>query len=135
MVALDLSLIFLSKSTLWMPFMHTIHCKGTRFYPSVFYELIITIAISGSIFFIYPLLNVNCCLNISCFYALISYNTCPDIIVPKSNDCPIKTGIFSNMQIFSLVRAWKSLHFAHEFCLDCFIQNRIRSKTVKTLPL
>ena len=25
-------------------------------------------------------------------------NTCPHIIVPKSNDCQIKTRIFSNMQ-------------------------------------
>ena len=63
-----------------------------------------------------------------------SNNTCPDIIVPKSNDCQIKTRIFSNMQFFAPVRARKNLYFAHEFCLNCFIQNRIRSKTVKTLP-
>ena len=62
-------------------------------------------------------------------------NTCPDIIVPKSNECQIITGIFSNIQIFPPVRAWKNLHFAHEFCLDCFQQNQIRSKTVKTLPM
>ena len=32
-------------------------------------------------------------------------NTCPDIIVPKPNDCQIIMGIFSNMQIFPPVRA------------------------------
>ena len=39
------------------------------------------------------------------------------------------------MPIFPPVRTGKNLHFAHEFHLVCFVQNRIKSKTVKTFPL
>ena len=62
-------------------------------------------------------------------------NICQDIIVPKSNDCQIKTETFSHNRIFSPVRAGKNLHFAHEFCLNCFRQNRTRLKRVKIFPM
>ena len=38
------------------------------------------------------------------------------------------------MQFFSPVRALKTLHFAHEFCLKSFMQNRKRLKTIQTFP-